>query len=449
MPPPPPAPDLPGFYYDPEKNRYFPIKGPIPGSSRSSSSSSKHATHKASQTSSTQEKSRSCCRKLRSRTSKLIQAREIDGHRVIASHNYKCNFTEEFRKIQASQPSVWKYKGTDKIGISALKQVHVRVQTFEGECDSDITLTGSTNGSFSLCEVGRDGGYFDGEVKWTPDCVKNYAKGKTDENNVVPGPVSRPTGGSVVMSSGISCIRSGPECSSHAANGGPIVGHALFTTLGSETSGGSIYSLGLVESLDLGSGILNTWSRLDEVASFKCTIWTAEYDYSRHRAIIGTNMGAALVDLATGRRSWFLRCKRNLVLCGLRNGAIVGVDFREKRERVSRTLIEHRIPYASPNKKVRNSSKEWFKVLSGDIDPSLTIRMPSSISSLVSLQYDDQYFLASSMDGTMRLYDLRLLQRGSVQSYEGHVNSHSRIQLGFDPDERFVMSGGEDRNLRS
>lgn len=26
--------DLPGFYYDPEKNRYFPIKGPIPGSTR-------------------------------------------------------------------------------------------------------------------------------------------------------------------------------------------------------------------------------------------------------------------------------------------------------------------------------------------------------------------------------------------------------------------------------
>ncbi|MED6143343.1 hypothetical protein PIB30_005259 [Stylosanthes scabra] len=451
---PPPPPELPGFYYDPEKNRYFPIKGPIPGSSRSSfssSSSSKHATHKAPQTSSTQEKSRSSCRNLRSRTSKLIQAREIDG--------FKCSFTEEFRNIQASQPSVWRYKGTHKIGISDLKQVHVRVQTLEGECDSDIILTGSTNGSFSLCEVGRDGGYFDGEVEWSPDFVKNYVKGKSDEHNVVPGTVSRPTGGSVVMSSGISCIRLGPECSSHVANGGPIVGHALFTTLGSETSGGSIYTLGLVESLDLGPGILNTWSRLDEVASFKCTIWTAEYDYNRHRAIIGTNMGAASVDLATGRRSWFLRCKsdifaqqivnsRNLVLCGLRNGAIVSVDFREKRDRVSRTLTEHRIPYASSNKKVRNSSKEWFKV-SGDIDPSLTIRMPSSISSLVSLQYDDQYFLASSMDGTMRLYDLRQLQRGSVQSYDGHVNSHSRIQLGVDPSERFVMSGGEDHKLRS
>ena len=57
--------------------------------------------------------------------------------------------------------------------------------------------------------------------------------------------------------------------------------------MGSETSGGSIYTLGLVEPLDLGPGILYTWSRLEEVASFKCTLWTAEYDCTRHRAIIG------------------------------------------------------------------------------------------------------------------------------------------------------------------
>ncbi|KAF3333409.1 hypothetical protein FCM35_KLT01100 [Carex littledalei] len=31
------AQDLPGFYYDAEKNRYFPIKGPIPGSKRTAS----------------------------------------------------------------------------------------------------------------------------------------------------------------------------------------------------------------------------------------------------------------------------------------------------------------------------------------------------------------------------------------------------------------------------
>lgn len=26
--------ELPGYYFDQEKNRYFPIKGPIPGSSK-------------------------------------------------------------------------------------------------------------------------------------------------------------------------------------------------------------------------------------------------------------------------------------------------------------------------------------------------------------------------------------------------------------------------------
>ncbi|KAH1209196.1 DDB1- and CUL4-associated factor 4-like protein 2 [Glycine max] len=233
---------------------------------------------------------------------------------------------------------------------------------------------------------------------------------------------------------------------------------------------------------------------------------------------IGTNLGGASVDLETGTISWFLHCKSdvfaqqigNVILCGLRNGAIVTVDSRESRESLSGRLITHRIPYTSSDKKVGGSNKEWFK-LKGDIYPSHTIRMPSSISCLASLQFDDQYFLASSMDGSvlhhldnilidinimtnagnicyqnlqdnkenhylnchgshhfllaaylernyflmmgslsfqMRLYDLRLLQRGAVQCYEGHVNSHTRIQIGVDPSERFVMSGGEDCKLR-
>ena len=50
-----------------------------------------------------------------------------------------------------------------------------------------------------------------------------------------------------------------------------------------------------------------------------------------------------------------------MILCGLRNGAIVTADFREKRERLSRRLITHRIPYTSDTK-VGGSKKEWFKV---------------------------------------------------------------------------------------
>lgn len=71
-----------------------------------------------------------------------------------------------------------------------------------------------------------------------------------------------------------------------------------FTTLGSETSGGSVYTISLVDPIDLGQGILNTWSRLEEITSFNSTLWTAEYDYIRHRAIIG-KLYIALLSLSS------------------------------------------------------------------------------------------------------------------------------------------------------
>ncbi|CAL5184442.1 unnamed protein product [Lathyrus oleraceus] len=450
----PPPRALPGFYFDAEKNRYFPIKNPIPGSS---SKKPKITTPKSPQTDQFQEKSRSSCRKLRNRISKLLQIRELDGRHVSASHYCKCNFTEEFRRIRTSQPTIWKYQGTDRMCISALEHLNVDVQTLEGRFRTDVLLSGSISGSLSFSEVGRIGQNFNDGVKWMPYCMKSNIKGKEDGHSKVPGPLFRHNGASLHMSSRISCIRLGPNLAPHVASDSPIVGNALFTTLGSETSGGSVYTISLVEPIDLGAGILNTWSRLEEITSFMCTLWTAEYDYNRHRAIIGTNQGGASVDLESGTRSWFLRCKSdvfaqqivdsgNVVLCGLRNGEVVSVDFRKKRLLSSR-FPEHRISYVSSDKRVGSSNQGGFK-LAGNIYPSHTIKMPSSISCLASLKYDDQYFLASSVDGSIKLYDRRMLQRGAVQSYEGHVNSHTQIQLGVDPDERYVMSGGEDCKLR-
>ncbi|KAL2906798.1 DDB1- and CUL4-associated factor 4 [Bienertia sinuspersici] len=85
----------------------------------------------------------------------------------------------------------------------------------------------------------------------------------------------------------------------------------------------------------------------------------------------------------------------------------------------------------------------WFGEirLRGDAQPSSTVYMSSSICCLASLQMYDQYFLASSMDGSIKLYDHRLTKRGPVQSYEGQVNSHSHIQLAADASERFLLSG--------
>ncbi|EEF32267.1 hypothetical protein RCOM_0128070 [Ricinus communis] len=340
--------ELAGFYYDAEKNRYFPLKGPIPGSS---SSSSKNNAQKPS---SKPTQGINFCGRTRVRTSKLLQGRELNGN-IIDFNKGKCNFMEEVLKKQASQPMVWKYQGTEKMADGALDQMHIHLQTPEGQTEVDVLVTGGTDGSLSLFEVGKSGQQFHNGLQFIPDRV------------------------------------------------GPVI---------EETK--------------------------------------AECSKTPER----TDLGAALVNLETGTATWVLRSKSdvlaqqldqsgNVVLCGLRNGAIVTVDVREGSARE----IRHRIPYSLLGRSRQNSSKQWFK-LSGYIDPSCTWYMPSSICCLVSLQSYDQYFLSSSMDGSIRLYDHRMSKRGAIQSYEGHVNSHTRLQLEVDQSERFLMAGGEDCKFR-
>ncbi|XVE67579.1 hypothetical protein DITRI_Ditri08aG0171700 [Diplodiscus trichospermus] len=437
--------ELPGLYYDAEKNRYFPIKPRIPGSSSHSHasqfqknplSSSIQATKLFSQTSPP--------------TSRLLHLRELNGDAFNFGRG-RHSFQEEFHKLHASKPVVWRYRGTANISDSALEQTQIDVQTLEGQIETDVLLAGSIDGSLSFLKVGKFGQHFDYRVTYSPDHVWPSTKVEA-ESNETPKYVWRPPGASLCMPSRISGIRLSENPSLSTDSDASKVRLALITTLGSETSGGYVYILNLLEPLDFTSRLDQ---RLHVVASFNYTVWTADYNSHTHQAAIGTNLGAALVDVERGTSKWVCRSKSdvlaqqfdqtgNLVLCGLRNGAIVTVDVRENHESTSARLTRHRIPYFSSG---RSNQKKWFEV-KGHISPSQTIYMPSSISSLVSLQSYDQYFLASSMDGSMNLYDHRLTKRGAVQSYGGHVNSHTRIQLGVDQSERFVMSGGEDCYLR-
>ncbi|XP_062082889.1 uncharacterized protein LOC133789153 isoform X2 [Humulus lupulus] len=439
--------DLPGFYYDAEKNRYFPCKGPIPGSA--SASSSKSSTKPIT-------KEIKLSRKNEVRTSKLLQVRELFGN-LISLNKGKCNFKEEFRKTRASDPKVWKYFRTEKIGDSALERIHVDVQLSEGQTKTDVLLAGGINGSLSFSDVGNVRQQFDHGLQSVPYCVWPITRGDETKRSGSPEHIWRGSGASLQMSSNISCIKTLRKNSSSTMEDGGSIQHAMISTLGSERHGGSLCIIDLSEPLDFDQSALFIRRRIQEIANFNCTIWTADCGSNENRVVIGTDMGAALVDPETGATSWVLRSKSdvlaqqlvhsgNVVLCGLRNGAVISVDVREKREGSGR-LVRHRISQLPLDNSARNSNKRWFK-LSGNLHPSHTIQLPSSISSLLSLQYDDQYFLASSMDGSVKLYDHRLCQRGAVQSYEGHVNSHTRIQLGVDPSERFVMSGGEDCYLR-
>lgn len=52
----------------------------------------------------------------------------------------------------------------------------------------------------------------------------------------------------------------------------------------------------------------------------------------------------------------------NVVLNGLRNGAIVTIDIRERPTGTSNRLIAHRIPCSLTDSTGPSSRKQWFKV---------------------------------------------------------------------------------------
>ncbi|CAL5346632.1 unnamed protein product [Camellia sinensis] len=447
--------DLPGFYFDAEKNRYFPIKGPIPGSSRNSSSAStSYSSTTAPKSLSKSNLVNKPCRRIGIKTAKLLWVRELHG-KVITSSKGKCNFQEEYRKTHASKPMIWKYHGTKSIGDGALEQIHVNIGMPHGLIGTDILLAGSASGYLrGSYDFRSDPVNTSNDLTWDPDfnnlALAVFVKSEKLGNNLIMGT------NSCQIAYGLS-IQENEKC----------VWKYLYifggiTTLGSETSGGSVNVLNLSDPLDYDLPVLGR--RVSKVTSFNCTVWTADCSSDGSQAVVGTDLGAALVNLETGVQSWVFRCKSDvlslqldhsgrIVLCGLRNGAIVTVDTRQKSEEFSARLTRHRIPYPSrgtckPSSRItQNFTKRWFE-LKGNILHSDIVYMPSSISCLASLQLYDRYFLSSSMDGSIRLYDHRLIRRGPLQSYEGNMNSHTRIQLGVDPYERFFMSGGEDCNLR-
>ncbi|CAI9259747.1 unnamed protein product [Lactuca saligna] len=435
--------DLPGFYYDAEKNRYFPVKSPIPGSSSRNSSSASTSAQKPPPKPSNKTK-------YAAKVVTMLHVRELCGN-SISCNKKKVNFQEQYQKIQTSKPIIWKYQGTQRIADAALEHICLDVQTPNGLTETEILLTGGLNGTFCCYEVGSIGEHAINGLQCMPNLVHPMNIEKETASLKSPGLIWRPIGALVQMPSNVSCINLPRNYHSIDSS----TSHALITTLGSESSGGSVYSMNISDPLEYDLGVAMLSRRIDEISRFKSTIWTS--DSNGNQAVIGTNIGVALVNIDSGRKSWICRSKSdvlslqfdssgNNVLCGFRNGSIVNIDIRQKFQEFHDTntiLPRHQIPLPSRGKK---REKQWFE-LRGNIHQSRTISMPSSVSCLARLKTYDDYFLASSMDGTIRLYDHRF-KGALVQFYEGHVNSHTRIQIGVDPSERFFISGGEDLCLR-
>ncbi|XP_077242782.1 uncharacterized protein LOC143883320 isoform X2 [Tasmannia lanceolata] len=94
--------DLPGFYFDPEKNRYFPVKGRIPGSNPNTTASHIQGSS-SSKPNRTNDKSNTQRRK-RIKAADLFQLRELSG-KLITFSKRKSSFQHEYQNIQASQPT--------------------------------------------------------------------------------------------------------------------------------------------------------------------------------------------------------------------------------------------------------------------------------------------------------------------------------------------------------
>ncbi|XP_075099690.1 uncharacterized protein LOC107761923 isoform X2 [Nicotiana tabacum] len=420
------------------------MKGPIPGSSR------KRKSPRPILSNTEKDKGKF----MKSRSDKLLHIRELCG-KVIASRKGKLNFQREFLKKQASYPLISKYDGTQRVVDSALENLTVDINLAEGLLNTDILLTGGMNGSLCIFEVGKVEQGFNQGVKCLPDRVwplkVGYREGYCDS----PGHLWRPPGAFIHMPSNVSCIKMSQK---HPASFSETSSKNVFiTTLGAEASGGTVYILNLSEPLDFSSTIPTFRRRISEITSFDHTVWTADCSHDQKRAVVGTNRGAAILDIETGVKSWVCRSKsdvfsirfdnsENVVLCGLRNGTILAVDTRQKPGDFSGRLPQNRIPSHPEGHSTmgRSSARDPFQIKGKMYN---TISMPSSVCCLASLKLYDQCFLASSMDGSIKLYDHRLM-RGAIQSYEGNKNSHSRIQVGVDPSETIVMSGGEDYHLR-
>ncbi|KAL8101307.1 uncharacterized protein LOC141686956 isoform X2 [Apium graveolens] len=445
--------ELPGFYYDAEKNRYFPVKGPIPGSSRINSSASSSSSSNTARKASIEPKQAKVRKELKRATTKMLLSRELYG-RVIISAKGKYNFREEYTKRLVSEPTIWRYSWTDGTSYRALEQVDVITSMQDGEVKTDLLLGGGMNGSLSFYVVDKDALEFDYGVRSTPDCAWPLDIKSKEAFVRSPGHLWRLDGASLDMFSSITCIKK---------FGKPGQRKILITTLGSATSGGSVSVLNLSDPLVLPSGYPMIGGNFNEITLFNRTVWTADCNSDGSQAFIGTDLGVTLVNIETGTQSWVCRCKSDIfsvqldqsekiALCGLRNGAIVTIDVRQRPDNFARLTRQRILLHSHKTRESlsgcnQNTSKDWFE-LKGQICQSGTISMPSSISCLASLKLYEQYFLASSMDGSIKLYDHRMVQRGAVQCYEGNVNSHTHIQLGVDPSEKFVMSGGEDNKLR-
>ncbi|CAN0879033.1 DDB1- and CUL4-associated factor 4-like protein 1 [Linum grandiflorum] len=331
----------------------------------------------------------------------------------------KHHFVHQCNKQLVSRPTVWRYDGFASHSNAGLGEMTVQVQTPNGLVDREVLVAAGRNGNWSIINVNP--------YEQLPDDILPTLENTRNVAWPTP-PVSEKRGcrRAPELYARRTYFAAPPISSLKLVHGNRAFG--LLTTLRNKAN----YTHGGLWYIDFSSGRdrIVPYRRL---ASSPYDFWTTDCNESCKNAAVGTSEGVAMIDLERPTLSWVcwsttdvlsqrLDKQGNTVLCGLGNGEILTVDARE-----------------------RQTAGRVAQRVCGFVNPSSTVHRNSGVCSLVALDNDEHYYLASTLDGTVNLYDHRMPGNGLVRGYYGHVNSNTVLPLGVDPSEQFVVA---DRHLR-
>ncbi|KAH8973391.1 hypothetical protein BDL97_01G045000 [Sphagnum fallax] len=471
--------ELPGFYFDADRNRYFPLPSKCAKTESekffngASSSTQGGGNPAAGDRQEEKEKESE-----KTGVLQLIQQREFLGCGQGRNGYNGVAFRRRLLESQTSHPQVWEYNGTNKWADGALQQLRVSSQTNEGEKEADVLVLGGSTGRFGLCVMAQNKA---DQAPLHPQlCLPSNStqtSRRMESMGLWPSIEAR-------FSSGITAIKRLGEGS-----------HALVTTLGSAEVSGSLYVLSLKQIPEI-----REWDRsyrfpfsMSTSVKTGCSVWTTEGSPNGTVASLGMNTGAARVEVERCVLSWLYRSSSaclsqqfdktgNILLCGFRNGVISTVDLRLPPPKESGLHFKSHVSVGGGtsrnqlNRRGKTSNVKQQKHPGGRVGgtyvnvPALgyeqakqsqnwrlndhycshskIMRMDSAICSMVLMHSDENYLLASAMNGVIQQWDRRMVENGAVRTYEGHSNTHTSLQMGVDPSETFLVSGGEDCAVR-
>ncbi|BBM98798.1 DDB1- and CUL4-associated factor 4 [Marchantia polymorpha subsp. ruderalis] len=449
-----PPPDLPGMYFDVERNRYFPLKSRM---STNEDSRMKSAAEQLRQDEESARSAREDAILYKRRIPKtafsameksedgnailrLLYQRELSGHNWRKRAGANCSvferqilesYTGHMNSSRVQPPKIWTYLSVHCDG--GIEQCRLDIQTASGQVEVDAMVVGGFNEVQTLQVCGPEDISIWGDGSFmsqnNPRIFESYSVKKSA--------ILRPVFVKLPFTSMITSVKKFMD--SEHENDEDIrhsTQNVILTTLGNGGEGGSIY---LMRD---GQDVLSERSRPFSGplrVQINSDIYTAECSPRRKQVSLGLKAGAAILDIERSEvyRTFIAKSSvlaqqfdnsGNLLLCGYRNGMIIPYDLRLPPPSTSQT-------------RKRNTRSRQSPHYEG-------MQMRSTVCSMSLLRSNEFYLIASAMDGQIWQWDRRISGRGPVQTYEGHVNTHSLLQVRLDPSERLLASGGTDGALR-